>query len=437
MTYFEERIQTPIKDDYDFIVCGGGAAGVSCAITAGRLGLRTLLLEEQGCLGGVWTSGLLSLILDVSGKSGLLDELKQRLEEEGALRFRPSRTDFTYDSESMKMLLEQLCLGAGVDLRLHTRVVSAVTDGNRVQGVITEGHSGREAFRSKLFADCTGNGDLAHRAGCQFDVGHPETGITQPATLIGIVSGVPESFFLTEETFKRKGSVPNEIRMREKEKLREIFQSVGVDPSYKTPLILKLPNPNIFAFMINHEYSVACDSSLDITNATINARKEIDTAVKSLRKKPSWEHLRLISTASHIGLREGRRIRGQYYLGIEDIISGRRFDDGICTVTFGIDIHDLDEEGSRGYSSKGRYVTPYHLPFRSLISYDFENLGMAGRCVSGDFYAHASYRVTGNAIPMGEALAIGAKLALSENDTFTNVDGSLVGKEMHQRGYEI
>src|SRR5690625_4261597 len=219
MTYFEERIQTPIKDDYDFIVCGGGAAGVSCAITAGRLGLRTLLLEEQGCLGGVWTSGLLSLILDVGGKSGFLDELKQRLEGEGALRFRTSRTDFTYDSQSMKILLEQLCLDAGVDLRLHTRVVSAVKDGNRVQGVITEGHSGREAFRSKLFADCTGNGDLAHRVGCQFDVGHPETGITQPATLIGIVSGVPESFFLTEETFKREGSVPNEIRMREKEKL--------------------------------------------------------------------------------------------------------------------------------------------------------------------------------------------------------------------------
>lgn len=413
-----------VVDGYDLIVCGAGPAGMAAAINASRLGLRVLLIETQGCLGGIWTAGLLCLVLDVAGKGGFLTEISERLDAAGARVLRPARrVDFLYDPETMKVLLEQLCVEEGVDVRLHTRVASAVRGGNGLQAIVTEGPGGREAFAASLFVDSTGNGDLAAYAGCAYDHGHPETGKIQPATLFAIISGVPK-----DEPGTRSGE--------DKVRFRKMFNSVGVDPSYQSPSLFPLPHPDLHCLMINHEYDVRCDSAEKITQATMRARKEVYLAVQALRRLPGWEEVRLVTTASHIGLREGRRIRGLYNITVDDLLAGQRFDDGICLARFGIDVHALERSAATGYTNFGLRSQPYHIPYRALVALDLPNLALAGRCISGDFYAHASYRVTGNSVPMGEAVAIAAAMA-RDTGSFHAVDGKAVSDKMRVRGYEL
>jgi len=411
-----------IAAEYDLVVCGAGPAGVSAALSAARQGIKTLLIESQGCLGGIWTSGLLSLVLDTTGKAGLLGELQEHLKAEDGWLPRQHGSGFVYDVEVMKWILEKMCLEAGIDILYHTRLVDAFHQDGRVQAVVTESHSGRQAFTAELFVDATGNGDLAARCGCQYDTGHPVTGKIQPATLLAIVSGLPP---------EEQGT----MGAKDKERFRSLLRSVGCDPSYCGPSLFRLPHPGLFTMMINHEYRVHCDNAAEITKATINARQELNTAVRALRKLPGWENLRLVITADKIGLREGRRIRGRYYLTADDLKAGQRFDDGICLARFSVDIHQLDENTPHGQDAFK--AKPYHIPYRALVAAEFDNLGMAGRCISGDFFAHASYRVTGNAVPMGEAIGIAAAAAKGSAKGFAGVDGRQVAEEMQRRGYEI
>ncbi|MGI6609970.1 MAG: FAD-dependent oxidoreductase [Limnochordia bacterium] len=413
-----------VAGDFDLIVCGAGPAGVAAAVTAGRSGLRVLLVESQGCLGGIWTSGLLCLVLDGTGKCGLVEEIGERLEAAGARRPRSQRADFLYDPETMKVLLEDLCNEAGVHMRLHTRVVAAIREDGLLRAIVTESPSGREAFTAPLFVDSTGNGDLAAYAQCAYDHGHPVSGKTQPATLFAIISGVPKEISGT----RAEG---------DKERFRAMLNSVGIDPSYQSPSLFPLPHPELHCLMINHEYDVRCDSADEITQATVRARKELYLTVQALRKLPAWDDARLVATAAHIGLREGRRVRGLYHVTADDVVAGRRFGDGVCLVRFGVDVHALERSAVTGYANHGLRSKPYHIPYRALVARDLSNLALAGRCISGDFFAHASYRVTGNAVPMGEAVGLAASMARATTVGFHAVDGETVSKEMRARGYEL
>jgi hypothetical protein len=189
-------------------------------------------------LGGIWTSGLLCLVLDGTGKCGLVEEIGERLEAAGARRPRSQRADFLYDPETMKVLLEDLCNEAGVHMRLHTRVVAAIREDGLLRAIVTESPSGREAFTAPLFVDSTGNGDLAAYAQCAYDHGHPVSGKTQPATLFAIISGVPKEISGT----RAEG---------DKERFRAMLNSVGIDPSYQSPSLFPLPHPELHCLMIN------------------------------------------------------------------------------------------------------------------------------------------------------------------------------------------
>ena len=165
----------------------------------------------------------------------------------------------------------------------------------------------------------------------------------------------------------------------------------------------------MIALMANHQYGVSPMDANQMTKATMEAREELNNIVDSLRSLGGiWSNMRIISTAGQIGIREGRRIHGLYTLTADDLIKGAQFDDAVCRVTFNVDIH------SGGvYSNQGVKAMPYDIPLRALIAKDINGLMMAGRCISGDFFAHASYRVTGNSVATGEAAGkVAAKAAL-------------------------
>jgi hypothetical protein len=198
-------------------------------------------------------------------------------------------------------------------------------------------------------------------------------------------------------------------------KLLAELRRAGVDPSYSKPTLFRIYD-DLFCMAANHEYNVLPTDAADLTRATLNARAEINEIVEALRKIGGiWKNLRLVATNEHIGVREGRRIHGLYKVSAADLEHGVRHEDFICRVHFGVDVHSVSKSEGKGIARMGLRSRTYDIPLRALIASDVDGLMMAGRCISGDFIAHSSYRVTGNAVAMGQAAGVTAALGAKTN----------------------
>lgn len=408
LQFTEQERVLPVAGDADVLVCGGGPAGIAAALAAARTGASVQLIEVAGCLGGVWTVGLLTKILDSENKSGIMAELLKEFSSRGSVI--ASQTNGTvYDPEVAKLVLEELCVAAGVKIRLHTRLVGAVTDqNNRVVAVLTESKSGREVWRAERFIDCSGDGDLAAHAGCRFDVGIGGECECQPMSMLALLTGVdPDAI----RPFIR------ETGPEAKRRLLKLLEDNGVSPSYRAPTLRHL-HSGIYSIMTNHEYGVSAFDADAITAATIRARREVHNIVNGLRQiGGAWTDLSVVATAEQIGVREGRRIRGRYMITAEDVAQGLKHEQAVCRAKFPIDVHALNEHGDKQINQdfKKGGLKPYDIPYPALVAADVDGLLVAGRCISGDFIAHSSYRVTGNSVPMGEAAGLAAAVSVAKD----------------------
>lgn len=411
----ESARDVPVKGSCDVLVAGGGPAGISAAVTAARSGAKVVLLESQGCLGGIWTSGMLACLIGMN-KSDLDREINARLQKYGAVHPRrpgDKGNNVTYQPEYMKLVCEEMCLEAGVRIRLHTLVTGVVKDpsGRRIEAVVTESKSGREAWRAKYFVDCTGDGDLGAISGCGFDTGgdnpsDPE----QPASLIALLTIPDDSGILRYVCNEPSNFTPEGERIwNAKIELLTAMNKVGISPSYGHPTLFRI-HKNLFAFMANHEYDIPVDDADAITVATMRARREIFDMTDALVRKggDAWKGLRIVFSAERLCHRRARRLHGRYTLTLEDCLAGRSFPDGLCTCSFGIDVHAVSKAMNKkipaGSTIPDR-IKPYQIPLRSCQAKNLDNLYMAGRCISGDFLPHSSYRITGTAIGMGVGVA--------------------------------
>ena len=425
--FVEPSRELAVDDWADVVVCGGGPAGVACAVNAARAGRRVRLLELQGSLGGVWTSGLLTYIFDFD-KSETDREIIRRLDAYGARTVdRPGPggmkhyphgldKDWVYEPEYMKRVCEDMCREAGVKVTLQCPVVAAYRDpsGRNIDVAVTESKSGRMAWRARTFVDCTGDGDLAARADCGFDLGWTPDGFGQPATLNALVvvddgdalapytSNAPAMWIRGENGGK---ATCNHIVASHR--LRDLLRAQGLDPSYGDPTLFRC-HRNLFCFMATHAYKVRLDDAQGLSDATLEARREVFRLADALAKLGGpWKGFRVVGTAEQIGNRDARRIHGRYTVTREDVAAGRRFPDAVTESRFGIDIHGLDRKSNNVRAAGqnfGAKFRPFQIPLRACRAKDADNLYMAGRCISGDFIAQASYRVTGSSVAQGEAV---------------------------------
>ncbi len=411
-SFHEVARDLPLNIDADVIVCGAGPAGVTAAITAARAGAKVRLFELHGSLGGVWTSSLLGYLLDFD-KPGFNQELVRRLRERDAIP--PVGQDgLCYHPEEMKVLLEELCDAANVRVQLHTRVAAAYREGRALTTIITESKSGREAWRAPVFIDTTGDGDLGALAGCEFEIGEAKACPCQPMSMNALL--VVKDASALKEVLHEGPAAKNEA---DKLALLREIRRTGIDPSYGKPTLFCVRD-NLLLVMMNHEYGINATDAAAVSAATIRARSELHQIVRGLRKLGgAWTGVQLIATPEQIGIRDGRRILGRYIVTKDDVVNGARQDDAVVRPTFPVDIHAMTAEGNKTspYSGRGVKVKPYDIPLRALIAKDVDGLMMAGRCISGDFIAHASYRVTGNSVAMGEAAGATAAVA-AKNQTF-------------------
>ncbi len=410
----------PVIDRTDVLVVGGGPSGIGAALAAARSGAKTTLVEHQGFLGGLWTAGMLNPILDHREKGGIVQEILDRLKQDG--KFTPRSR---FDNEYMKYFLECLLLGAGVDLRMYRLCVDVISEGEQVRGIVTESKSGTEAFLAKTVIDCTGDGDVCAQAGVPFSKGR-EDGLMQSMTLF---------FMLSNVKFSQKGTYHVYDLLKEASEKYDLNYHIP----YRQPSFFDVPLEDHAVVQLTHMNGYDGTNADDLTAAAIEGRKQTHEAVNVMTNYiPELKGVELVATAPHVGVRESRHIQGRYQLKEGDLLDGRQFDDGICWVRFNIDIHGPELSPTSGtIEIEGKRVKPYQIPYRSLLPANRENLLMAGQCISGTSRAHSSFRVTGDCVAMGQAAGTAAAMAVKEGTAPSQLDAKLLVRQLQDDGVKI
>lgn len=394
MEYIAENLQTRVYGEYDAVIVGGGPAGCGAAVACGRAGLKTLIIEKMSCLGGAWTVGFINPFFDGEGKSGFVGELISELKANNQWG---GFWDISFNYEYMKFILEKKLAEAGVDILYSTTFSRTLTEGKRVTGVVAENISGRLAIRAKTVFDCTGDGCVAASAGCDFEIGEDgDVSECQAMTLMFLVGNIPEKY--------RDGLMIYE-------KLNNAYKAAGEEIPFKVPYLIPVPNTHFGVVQFTHMYGYDPLSAKDVTAAVIEGRRQLIEAFGYLTKyDPEFSELELITSACVPGIRESRRVVGEYTLTLEDILSGAQFEDAVAHVTFNADLHTRSNKGQHCFE-----VKPYTVPLRALIPRGYDGIVVAGRCISGSREAHASYRVTGNCCQMGENAGYAVAEAIKKN----------------------
>ncbi|HYM69491.1 MAG TPA: FAD-dependent oxidoreductase [bacterium] len=423
------RKDLPVVADADVLVVGSGPAGLGAAIASARNGAHTLLVERYGFLGGNLTAGLVgpcmtSYSLDGTTQliKGIFEEMVLRMERIGGA-IHPSKvaasTEYCgfieyghdkvtpFNPEAVKQVAMEMCLEAGVELRLHTFVVDAVMSGDALAGVVAASKSGLEVLRGTVTVDCSADGDVAARAGVPFEIGRAEDGLTQPMTLFFRVANVDD-----ERVKKYISAHPDDYRP-----FSSLVQQARARGEFPIPRrgvgMYKTLEPGVWRINTTRVQRLVGTSARDLTQAEIEGRRQVYTLMAFFRKwLPGFERCELLDTATQIGVRETRRIAGEYTLTLEDLAEGREFDDVIALAGYPVDIHSPTSDGG-GATGELKTANIYQIPYRSLVPLKVEQLLVAGRSLAATHEALAAVRVMPPAMAMGEAAGTAAAIAVA------------------------
>lgn len=422
MAHSSQKIQH--LGDYDVIVCGGGPAGVCAGLSAARSGLRTLLVEQMGCLGGTATSGLHQKIAVFMGSlgqgeivHGIAREIADRAVREFDADWNPNggNNGLYVEIENYKYLLDRLAEECKLEVLFFTRVDDAIVDGGRITGIEISNKSGRFIANAKIVIDCTGDADAAYRAGCRMMHGRDGDGKMQPVTIMYRVGGV--------DTQKARKYWGEDAQLK-------TFCQYAVQNGYMRPWQTQLMGfwfnshrPGQVNVNFTHMH-LDGSSAFDQTKAMIEGRKQVHEAVRAMRALvPGFDKSYLIDTASYPGVRETRRIYGEYVLTVDDIKNQTIFPDSIGLGGAYIDIHNTE---GPGMDSKSGFTLPpggyYSIPYRTLVPEKLDNLLVAGRCHSATHEAAGSTRWMAQCMVMGQAAGTAASLAVIDKIAPRKVD---------------
>jgi hypothetical protein len=450
MQYIEEPPrQVPVRDEVDVLVVGGGAAGIIAAAAAAEDGLRVLLIENRSFVGGNMTIGLPVLgFLSQKGVpiiAGLPQKFIDRLKARNAAsehRPCPLHMGITLvEPEAVKTVALEMLLDSGVEVLLHTSCAGVVMDGDRIKGVITESKGGREAILAKTVIDCSGDADVAYRAGVPWEKGDDHGGL-QPPTLMFCLAGVDTDrlrmSICEEPRTYLTDFIPNEYFGQNRQfivvglrgQIQKAQQAGLSIPTERTILITGLRAGEVWVNMTRVKGVDATDPR-SLTAGEIEARRQIAGIQKYLIEYvPGFEKAYFTKTAPFLGIRETRRIVGQYMMNRDDILSCRRFPDAIAVASYPIDIHRPNDNGC----TLEWCGDCYDIPFGSLVPRKVDRLLVAGRCVSATHEAMAAIRVMATCMAMGEAAGRAAKISVRQNISPADVDAGRLRDELRSQG---
>jgi hypothetical protein len=446
----------PVAGEADVLVCGGGPSGTAAAIVSARSGLKTVLVEQFGNLGGAGINSLVGVWLGSwsrDGKypviGGLYRELEKRLVEDGGgtaaaddvpsasphVGFAPwhgRATSFEY--EPCKRILEQTALEAGVELRYFTTVVQPKVKGDRIEGVFVHSKNGLEYIRAKAVVDATGDADVTARSGCKVLTGLEDEGKKGwfPASSL-----FPVFEDVDTEELERYCTETGDFRFIEK--IKDI-ESREPWPFYNK-IFIACTLPQKGRVFINSPMGIANLNGLDVkelTDGMITGRKHAAELEKMVKKHmPGFGKARLVQTAPVIGVRTSRRIVGEYKATVEEARTGKHYDDVIALTGYHWDMHAPDGSGpfSQRMLHKVEMVKPYiEVPYSVMVPKGLDNLIAPGRAVSVEWDVMGPIRIMPCCFAMGEAAGMAAGSVQKEGSSFRSVNVQKLQESLLRNG---
>jgi glycine/D-amino acid oxidase-like deaminating enzyme len=447
----------PLAAEVDVLVVGGGPAGIGAALGAAGAGARVVLAERYGFLGGNATAALVMPLMSFHTQrdrlvaleptdivpwdhevgdpvvAGVVRTLLERLVTVGAAVVPSERTGFTvpFDPEGFKQVAVELLDEAGVQFLLHAFATDVV--GTGPEAVVLATKSGPVVIGARIIVDCTGDGDVASLAGVPYEIGRDLDHLVQPMTLMFRMAE-----FDAVEFADYVRAHPDQWRG-----VHGLWDLVARSTAAGE---LELPREDILFFGTPHAHEVSINSTRvtgalgisvwDLTRAEWQSRRQMRQIVEFLRRRvPGFEHAYAVQSGVTVGVRETRRIVGEYQLTANDVLSARKFEDVIARCSYPIDIHN-----PRGPGTVLRRLPPgesYDIPLRCLLPRGSDRLLVAGRCISGTHEAHSSYRIMPVAMATGQAAGVCAALAARWGKGARAVPAADVQAELVRQGASL
>jgi hypothetical protein len=449
-----------LAGDADVLVVGGGPAGLGAAVGAASAGADVILVERYGFLGGSATAGLVMPMMSFYNEAravgdtdpaanvrlmpsdhgpgepviaGVLELFLKQLYDAGGAIPPSQATGYTvpFDPEQYKLVSQKLLDDAGVRFLFHALASGVVGDGTP-ERVVFETKSGPVVIQARTIVDCTGDGDVAAAAGARFEVGRDDDGLVQPMTLMFRVAEFDRPSFAAyavEHPDQWRGVLGLWDLIREAEAAGE----------------LRFPRDELLCFATPHEREVSVNSTRvsgvgtdvwQLTEAEWISRRQMRQIGDFLRNRvPGFADAYIAQSGTTIGVRETRRIVGEYQLTAEDVLTCRTFEDAVARGSYPIDIHDPQGKGTilRRLPAGGAY----DIPLGCLLPAGVDGVLVAGRCISGTHEAHSSYRVTPIAMATGHAAGVCAAIAAAANVPPRGVDYRTVQLELLRQGANL
>jgi hypothetical protein len=448
--------EIPVVEEFDLVVCGGGPAGVPAALAARRSGLKVLLVEQFGQLGGAGTSGGVSHLLggrttdnrywcvagifkevvdDLAGRGGALHPLNIEPEKFSPHGWTGVQSSLTYgvpfEPAHMAALLDEKMLEAEVDLLYFTSVVDVECDGKRISHLILHNKSGLQAVPTRAVVDATGDADVAARSGCEVVKGRPEDGLMTPATLMFHVDGVDQD------------ALRDEIYRTESNRFRELVQKLRATGEWTFPydIFISVQLTEKGTLMINTTRLVDVDGTdgWSLSLGMMRGRREVEELFALMQRHfPGFEKARIKMVAPMLGVRETRRIVADYVYSVEDLVGARDFEDTIGFSGYGWDLPDPKRpsyqpmHNDKDAPRMKRNYTP--IPYRVMVPRPVENLICPGRSISVERDVLGPLREQAPCYAMGQAAGQAAVQVVGEGIGFGEVDTERLHQELRVAG---
>lgn len=411
---------------YEVVICGGGVTGFAAAVSAAREGKKTIVIEKNGCLGGVATSGAVQCLLGginykdgnynfVTG--GVFKELYYSLRHTDdcvdIYRINRKRSphawyaglseSIIFDNEAMKRLMENIALGSGAEILYFSHIIDVGIENEKINYVLIANKDGITAVYGEVFIDTTGDGDIAYLSGCTTEKGRPEDGLMMPATLIMDLANVDTETVLSYIEKNNSPRFKEEIAVLSKEGIWDFPIEIFIS------MLLKQPGHH----MVNSLRQVGIDGTdaSSLTKGMIEGRLENKRLYDIIKEHiPGYENSIIVSMADTIGIRETRRIVGEFKLTLEDLLIGNDFKDIIALSSYCFDLPDPQKPSYQPLEGKKIKKKYAEIPFRCLIPDKITNLIAAGRNISVEREVMGPLRVMGPCIGMGQAAGFAAAI---------------------------
>lgn len=435
--------------EYDIVIVGGGTSGTMAAIAAGRMGLKTIIVEKNGFLGGTATGALVAPMMSTNQNdyiSDLNEEIRAKLMETG------DGFGNWFNPEMLKIVLEELTVRAGVNISYYSHFKGVELKDGKIVKVLIESKGGEESLKGKIFIDASGDADLAAASGVAYESGD-SSGKNQPVTIRFQMGNVDIQRF---SDFVRELGQTKELDIQRFHTahtedgnwpLKPIFEK-----AIKEGCLLYDDSKYFQCFSIagrKREIGFNCpeifetidgSKSEQLSRAQILGKEKIRRYVNFMKTLPGFEEAYLSVIAPMAGVRESKRVRGRFILTGADILSYRKFETRVISSRYPVDIHDMSQAQREALEKLRKDIEEveryYDIPWDIMLTEEIENLIVTGRCISADFIAQSAIRIQTVVRALGEAAGYMAALAVKGDKTVKDIDNDVVKILLKQKGFK-